>query len=748
MPNFIDLKNKLTTELAAGKLSGQLLYSFLEGRVICEAIERDFDWSVLKGVTKTIKLDRHKGMIPSLNEFRYRTESGRLFSNLATIALSGKPEIFLPKRTADIAVAKQLLVQADRDVLKFAIENCSGEAQLFILQCILSDEVDEELQNFAVKTFFTNLNGAEVRPRTLNAVLPRASSEQRELGFRIAFAHVELYATLIVWNSSFREWFLERITQGDVPDYTNSSDLFRALNLLGEDGARIVEALLAQLVDNPKAQRALMVRTLHQAPSLTRHIFSDRQIRLDDFLDLILSPSFFEITEDDQAAILALCCSRGKSALQLAYESEKLPSDFLDWLATQGALTRSIGQNAPELLTQRPMPRPGLHMGSTRRPSKATKLLAWIDRAGKREVFSDAVATLPDQPRYSLDLNLVDGSDPPTSADFKGRGRLSAVPLENYSSGLKSEDLADGRRGVSMVPSDSKKQELEKPGIAPWPENPVEGEIIASLPVLFVSTAPKYRNREDSTLFTRISFKYKYTRAPTYRIFVDKKEYWAKNPKNMKSDPLAARQLQLADLRKRIRNNPHFLSGFNEIAAERLLCKLFLRALLQKAFAEEPTVLEFLMKNFTYFEKYGLKYGMERIIKKALEDEGEEKICVGDYVTFRQGGTDFCYPAALLPYKNQKPLAKRNLLDSCLYAGRQKIYIARFDGFKKGNAVFTCAASGVKYMQSHYHFCYPKKASQSSALSALERMEREEGIVLSGHQTLRIIKEVRENSSK
>jgi retron-type reverse transcriptase len=437
----VDLRNNLAKELAAGRLSGHLLSSLLEGRSICEAIERDFDWTVLKGVTTTIKLDRHKGAIPSLNEFRYRTDSGKLFSNLAAIALSGKPEIFLPKRAADIAVAKQLMVQVDRDVLKFSIETCSGEAQLFFLQCVLSDEVDEGLQNFAVKTFFATLNGAEVRPRTLNAVLPWASTEQRELGFRTAFARIELCAALLVWNSSYREWFLGRITQGDVPNYTSSLDLFRALNSLGEDGARIVDALLAQLVGNSKSQRSMLVRTLQYAPSLTQHIFRGRQIRLDDFLGLILSPSFLEIGEDDQAAILALRCRRGKSALQLAYESGRLTSDFLDWLSTQGALTRSVAQNAPELLAQGELPLPDLLVGLTRQPSKATKLLAGIDRSDLIGALPEALSLLHDRPRIAAALELAVRSDVAALPQFMRLATRLAPPFEKSNFGHRFDDL-------------------------------------------------------------------------------------------------------------------------------------------------------------------------------------------------------------------------------------------------------------------------------------------------------------------
>lgn len=437
----VDLQKKLSTELAAGRLSGQLLSSLLEGRAICEAIERDFDWSVLKGVTKTIKLDRHKGVIPSLNEFRYRTESGRLFANLATIALSGKPEIFIPKRAADIAIAKQLVVQADRDVLQFSIEKCSGEAQLFLLQCVLSDAVDEKLQSFAVATFFAALNGAEVHPRTLNAVLPWASAKQRDVAFRAAFARVELCTALLVWNSSYREWFLKRITQGDVPTYANTWDLLRALNSLEEDGARIVNALLAQLIDNPKAQRALLVKTLQHAPSVTQHIFRGRQVRLDDFLGLVLSASFLEIAEDHQAAILTLRCRRGKSALQLAYESGKLTSEFLEWLATQGALTRSVAQNAPELLAKGAIPLPDLLVGLTRRPSKATKLLAGIDRSVLVDALPEALTILRDRPRIAAALELAVRSDVAALSQFMRLASRLAPPFEKSALGHRFDDL-------------------------------------------------------------------------------------------------------------------------------------------------------------------------------------------------------------------------------------------------------------------------------------------------------------------
>ena len=436
-----DLLERLSKELAAGSLSGHLLASLLQGKVICEAIERDFDWSILKNLSKPIKLDLTSRTMPSLNEFRFQTDSGKLFSNLVTIALSGKPEIFLPIREADIAIAKQLVRNADQDVLRFSIEKSTGKSQLFILHCVLSSEADVGLQSVAINTFFATVNLAEALPRTLNFALRRASKEQQDLGFCAAFAHLEHCASLLAWNVPFSEWFVERLLSGDVPSYAISPELFRTYNTLGETGARIVEALLQHHTGSHISQRSLLVKVLQHAPSLTEFIFRDRHIRLEDFISLIVSPSFREIKEDLQAAIFRLRGRRGKSALQLAFESGRLTGDFLDWLALQGALRNSVARNAPELLPLANLPLPDVLVGLTRRPSIASKVLAGIDRSSLVEALPAALSVLKDQPRIGAALELAVRSEISALSQLMRLARRLAPPFEKKDFGHRFDDL-------------------------------------------------------------------------------------------------------------------------------------------------------------------------------------------------------------------------------------------------------------------------------------------------------------------
>ncbi len=435
------LQARLTEEFTSGDLSVNLIASLLKDRIVCEAIERDFDWSVLQNLSKTINIVLGTDVVPKLNEFRYQTKSGRLFSNLAVIAFSGKPEIFLPKELANIAVARQLIGQADRDILRFAITTSSGKAQFFIMQSILSIQDDVDLQRFGVDTFLSTMRGENTLPRTLNAVLPSASAEQIEQAYRFAFRHADHCAAFLAWHGSFRAWFIKRISSGEVPDYTNSLELLLAYNSLGDDGALIVQALLSQRNGNQEAHRALLVKILQNTPNLIPHIFRSKNIRLDDFVGVILNPSFRENSQDQQSAILGLRSRRGKSALQLAFESGKLTNDFLEWISQQGALTKKVVHLAPELLAQEAKRLPDLLVGLTRRPSRAKKLVEGIDRSILLEALPDALSLMRNEPRVAAALELAVRSDVAALSHFMRLAKSLAPPYEKSDFGRRFDRL-------------------------------------------------------------------------------------------------------------------------------------------------------------------------------------------------------------------------------------------------------------------------------------------------------------------
>jgi hypothetical protein len=324
-----------------------MVASLLQGKLICEAIEQNFNWSVLQTVSKPIRLDQAKDKMPNLDELRFRTDSGRFFSNIATVALSGQPEIFIPTRQADIAAAKEFLRKADRDVLQFAISHASGRAQYFIMQNILADEPNTDHAKFAVRAFFGSPLVKGVDARTLNAVLPQASKEQRETVFGFAFAQADICAALLSWNSAYVEWYTGRLSQPDIPHYVSSQDLFKVYNALGGAGARIIEVLLSLGGSRTTSKADLVQRTLQHAPGLAGLVFRGRQVRLSAFVPVIQSPAFRQFSPVDQVTIIGLSARRGKSALQLAFEDGSLTRDFLDWLAQNPLLAASVGAAPP-----------------------------------------------------------------------------------------------------------------------------------------------------------------------------------------------------------------------------------------------------------------------------------------------------------------------------------------------------------------------------------------------------------------
>lgn len=435
------LLDSLSKELAAGRLSGSCLASLLQEKVICEEIERRIDWSVLCELSKPIKLDFTGRAMPSANELRFRTQSGKLFSNLTLVALSGQPEIFLPRREADIDVIRQLVVNADRNVLRFAVSKSTGNSQFFIMQCALSNEADADFQQLAVDTFFAQINPKKALPRTLNLALRRAPRDQQVLGFHAAFGHAEHSSSLLSWNAMYADWFIERLSRGDVPGFAVSPEFFHTYNAMGESGGLIVEALLRHCAGGKISQRSILVNVLQHAPSLTRYIFRERRVRLKDFISLIVSSSFRGFQEDDQIAALALRAHRGKSALQLAFESGELTVDFLEWLRQQEALKNIVARSAPELLPLQVLPLSEVLVGVTSRPSIAPKVLANIERSRLVEALPLALAALKDRPRIAAALELAVRSDISALSEFMRLASRLAPPYEAKDFGRRFDDL-------------------------------------------------------------------------------------------------------------------------------------------------------------------------------------------------------------------------------------------------------------------------------------------------------------------
>ena len=435
------LVEELTEELADGRLSGYLLSSLLHRKLVCEAVERSFDWSILRKISKPIKFDRSLREMPSFNEFRYRTSSGKLFSNLVTLALSGWPEFVLPKRESDVTVARQLVCNADHDVLQFAISKSKGTSQFFLLQCICSIDAGTDLQRTALDSFFATINISDVLPRSLNLAMRFAAQEQQAQGYAAAFLKMEHCAALLSWNVSFSEWFIARLLSGEFPGYVNSPELFRTYNTLGEFGVRIVEALLKHRKSGQFSQRSILLKVLNYAPGLSAEIFKVRHIRLEDFVSFILSPSFKTMGEGDQRDILCILGRRGKSALQLAFENNRLTGDFVDWLAHQNGLKQCIARNAPEILPLADLPLSDVLVGLTRRPSLAMKLLSGIDRSKLVEALPTAMSNLEGKSRIGAALELAIRSDISALSHFMRLAEKLAPPFEKNDFGHRFDEL-------------------------------------------------------------------------------------------------------------------------------------------------------------------------------------------------------------------------------------------------------------------------------------------------------------------
>lgn len=435
------LKNDLTRELERATLSGKIIEKLFEHKAAAEALEREFDWSVLTKLDRQVKLEEKSGPVPRFYDFLHRTSEGRLSGNLLAVVISATPPGPSPRLDAETETALQVLEAADRDVLSYAVKSSKSTSQAFLIKSLLHRISDKRSQKIAVDAFFSGSLDKDVDLPTLSALLPLASKTQRNSAFKSAIEVELLSGQLLLRNEDYQSFYADRFKRGELPKYCASNNLFRIYGTLGETGAEIIESLLkhrAKISGRPSTKAILELLVAH-APALAGLVFEKRGISSSAFIQIVDSPSFREFKPSEQASILSLKSSRGKPALRLAFRSISRPT--LEWLGSKDRFRQLIALQAPGILRSEDISLPELLAGTTIKPGEAETALQGIDRTRLLNALPEALLLLKEKPRVSAALELAIRSEVAALPVFMRLAKRLAPPFEKSQYGRRLDDL-------------------------------------------------------------------------------------------------------------------------------------------------------------------------------------------------------------------------------------------------------------------------------------------------------------------
>lgn len=437
------LKNELAKELETATLSGKMIQKIFEHKAAAEALEEEFDWSLLAKLDRQVKINTTGYAIPRVYDFLHRTSEGRLAANLLAIVISTTPPGPSQRLDAEAETARKILQAADIDVLSFAVKFSKGESQAFLVKSLLYNTSGKFSQKLAVDAFFSSSLDKDVDIPTLNALLPHASKVQRRAAFATVIELDSVCEDFLLRSEEYREFYSDHLKRGALPKYCATVGLFRIYGKLGESGAEIFEALLkhrTKILGKPSTDYLLELLVSH-APALAGFVFEKRGISASSFEKIVDSPSFREFTPSTQLRILSLKSRRGKPALSLAFRS--ISRATLDWLVSEDRFRKLVVVQAPGILQSEDLSLPEMLAATTIRPAEAKTTLAGIDRVRLLNALPEALLLLKEKPRVSAALELAIRSEIASLPVLMRLAARLAPPFEKSNYGRRFDDLYD-----------------------------------------------------------------------------------------------------------------------------------------------------------------------------------------------------------------------------------------------------------------------------------------------------------------
>jgi retron-type reverse transcriptase len=435
------LKAELARELEKTSLSGRLITRIFANRPAAEALEKDFNWSLLSKLGQQIKLEEKDVPVPRFHDFLDRTSKGRLSGNLAAFVISGMPPGPVPRLVSETDVAMLLLESADLNVLRSSVKSARSTAQAFLVKSLVHRTSDKKRQKIAVNAFFSSSLDKDVDLPTLNALLPLASKTQRESAFKTILKLDSVCGDLLTRSEAFQSFHAARLKRGEIPKNCASITMLHAYGKLGEPGAQIIEELIKHRakIDGRPSPKALLELMVQHAPALAGFVYESRGVSLPTFIRILDSDSFRTFPPSGQLSILKLRSNRGKPALHLAFRSISKPTT--EWLGRRDEFRHLIALQAPAILKSQDLSLPELLAGTTISPAEAKTTLDGFDRSRLLNALPEALILLKDKPRVSAALELAVRSEISALSVFMRLASRLAPPFKKTKYGRRFDDL-------------------------------------------------------------------------------------------------------------------------------------------------------------------------------------------------------------------------------------------------------------------------------------------------------------------
>jgi len=414
-----NLYSEFSKTIIKGSIKIELLEKLIDNPFISDRLNKEFSWTFLNELKKPIQFNSFEiNHFERIINYFIAVDCGRFANNLTSILSASFSDLSALNERVQSSLA-YFISNADPEVSLSSIRLSSGKNQYFIIKNILGENPKESNRDLCVNGLYKSINEAEICGESISILISSMKKMPKKWAYRLADKYEHIGAILLQANDDYQIHFLSKIQSKKISKQIFSSSYFKAYNSLGPKGVQIIETLLENSVkiSGSVSVSYILSQVAKYCVSIAEDIYSKRGISSVNFIKVVNSDEFKNLSSQKQLNLLKLKNGNGRSILQQVLKTGSLNKDLISWISSQEHLSQTLEIYLPQSEPVNKAKLSDLLAYSCLRPSKAASNLSSYNRDQLIKALPEALFILRYKPRIAAALELSVFSD------------LSALPV-------------------------------------------------------------------------------------------------------------------------------------------------------------------------------------------------------------------------------------------------------------------------------------------------------------------------------
>ena len=414
-----NLYSEFSNAITKGSISKDIIDKTLDNIFIKDRLKTSFSWDFVKDLKKPIYIDSFKN-----NDFEKiinlfcAVDYGQFANNFLTLLSPSLPDLASLSHVVQGSLA-DFINSADAQVRLSSIRLSSGNNQYHLIKIILGNEPTVSVQDLCANALYKSTNEKDLSEKTLSLLIPYMKKTHKNWAFQIADRYSNIGSFILQNNDEYQNHFQITMQSRRISNNVISTSYFKAYNSLGNKGVEIIEVILSnvsKILGSPSISFVLS-QVAKYCVSIADEIYAKRGINSTNFITLVNSEAFCQLSNDKQIKLITLKNFKGRSILQQVIKSRSLDKKLIAWMSSQEHLKKTLEIYTPQEAPNKKEKLPDILAYSCVRPSQTAKLLSSYSREQLLNALPEALSILKHKPRIAAALELSVYSD------------LSALPV-------------------------------------------------------------------------------------------------------------------------------------------------------------------------------------------------------------------------------------------------------------------------------------------------------------------------------